>query len=200
MPTATSSRFDSLAGAYQERSRSGLWAKIRAREVGAVRNWLCLEKAKGMLDIGCGAGFYFSALPELKSLPAEGCDGSPAMAAAARASGWKVTACDFRVFQPVISADRVLSAGMLEFTDPQEFFRLARSWLPQGGRLVILVPRANWAGWAYWFFQKCRGTPAALRTCEEYKVLAAAAGFQWLGGEKASVFSQVLCWTVAEIR
>ncbi|HEY8278369.1 MAG TPA: methyltransferase domain-containing protein [Bdellovibrionota bacterium] len=192
-----STYFEKAASTYAQRSGAawGAWSFMRRKESEAVFALLDLPNASHLLDIGCGAGFYMEgALKLFPSLSMEGCDRSAAMVEAARARGLPATISDFLEFTPAKKANRIVSAGMLEFGDEIGlFFAKANQWLSLDGRIVILVPKPGVLGRVYHEFHRRRGNEVRLRTPADCEEAARNAGF--VLRESRSVLS--FCWALS---
>jgi glycosyltransferase involved in cell wall biosynthesis/SAM-dependent methyltransferase len=111
---------------------------FRARQ----RLYLPLLKHRSrVLDIGCGRGAMLDLL-RVARVPAVGIDFDPAMVSHCRANGHTVEQADALQFlrtQPDASVAAIFSARFLEqlpFDQMQEFLRLCRRRLEQGGLLI----------------------------------------------------------------
>ena len=160
--------FRQRAPEYSVASAAGFWGWQRQREAAVLRILAGDIKGRAVLDLGCGAGFYASRMADAGARKVVAVDASPAMIAA-------IT--DLRVERlmgdaATITLDRrfdvVVLAGLLEFvTDPIAVLTNARRHLKRGGRIVVLVPRQNFAGRLYRRFHRRHGFTVSLfdRVC-----------------------------------
>jgi len=118
-----------------------LWIRVHLLE----RTLRRLPRGPGVLDLGCGWGFYFRINPA-----AIGIDGDPAAVGALRAEGRDARLGDLRERLPFEDGafGHVVAHDVLEHFAPADLERIAgevHRVLRPGGRFVVLVP--NRAGY-----------------------------------------------------
>lgn len=187
--------FNRRADKYLERSGKGLWDTFRKRERAAIVHLLAPKRDHRILDAGCGAGFYSLYLQNKFGAEVTGVDLSEKMIENLKASGVKGHWGPIATFESEQAFDRVLAAGVLEFVaDPERVFTALFKALVPGGRLVVLVPRAGLAGLAYSLAHSAFGCPTHVLPEEDYKKMAAYAGFTFVERISCTPISTALSW------
>ena len=181
--TSAESHFEAAAATYGERSATGLWARVRARERTAVFELLAPRAGERVIDAACGAGYYAHALQE-QGCRVSGVDSSAAMVAAARATGVDARYASIEIADIESgSVDAVLCAGALEFNESlEEIFAAFARWLRPGGRVVLLYPGGVLAR-IYSLYYRSHGVRVHLHSQRQIEVAASAAGFR-VGGRR----------------
>jgi SAM-dependent methyltransferase len=184
--------FTSVATTYSEQSETGWWGWWRRTESSAILPALELHPKLHCLEIGCGAGFYGLRLKGL-SATYVGVDENLAMVEAARAAGLNVECSEWENFVTDKRFDRVLAAGIIEFTDkPGELLKKISSILLPGGIAVLLYPPDNFFGASYSLWHQLRGCPVSIVKAGEWESLLAAAGLEILEQRKVTAVSSLL--------
>lgn len=187
--------FDRVAPAYHERSRRGLWRHVREREWRSVRAALEPREGESILDLGCGSGFYARRLHAL-GVRVCGVDCSGAMVAELAAQGLPTINARAEEFRALAPFDKIVCAGLLEFTEkPERILLNCRENLSAGGRLVLLVPSGGVSGLLYRWAHEVNSCPTFIRSLSAYAALARAAGFAPRKAARATLLSHVLSFT-----
>lgn len=187
--------FDSRAESYMARSRRGLWDRFRRREFEAVVRLLAPSEGLSVLDAGAGAGYYALRLRDEFGVNVMGVDLSAKMVNQLTRMGVQAWHGDFANFQGEEKYDRVLIAGMLEFSaHPEGVFAAAHRALKQSGRLVVLIPQTGFSGWAYAMAHVMKGCPTRILPEREYRRLASHFGFEFIESSYCTPISLALSW------
>lgn len=172
--------FSGRAEDYRHDTAGWLWSGWRQMELRAVLGALRPRPGDRVLDAGCGAGFYAEALAE-RGADVVATDLTPGMAAQVRkATGLPayVSNLEDGTVRPVF--DGVISCGALEFCRSPALAvkHLAEGLRPETGRLVLMVPAADWGGGAYRFFHARHGVRIELFSRARLGLMARVAGLR----------------------
>ena len=150
--------FDLKAHGYLESEKRVFWNVIKNKEKIAVLNMLEPASGNFILDAGCGAGYYMSALAELGCL-VEGIDLSPRMAEEAKKLGFNTRVLDLESGQDIgVKYDKIVCAGVLEFcNDPAKVLMNLRGALRSNAFIILLVPKFSFEGIFYKMFHRYFG-------------------------------------------
>lgn len=185
--------YDAIAAGYDLRYRTYDYHEIKQ----ALAAFLGDQPLRRILEVGCGTGYWLTALAGRASTVV-GIDRSEEMLTRARSSG----ACLVRAKAeelPFLDAafDRIICVNALHhFAERDRFFAEARRLLGPGGGLfnVGLDPHAErdvW--WVYDYFTETRGIDLerypAVRTIRGE---LAKAGFSWAESYEVQVFEHVM--------
>lgn len=182
--------FDQRAGSYHDDSGRGLWGRVREREARHVFGMLPDVRGTEVLDMGCGAGFYAQRTLSRGAALVVAVDMSTAMVDALPhpIQGHVGDAAQLDLGR---TFDRVLLAGMLEFTpDPAAVLANARRHTRPDGALVLLVPKRGLLGLAYQRMYARRQIPVHLFTAPHIRRLATSTG--WSVSELSTPHSYAL--------
>jgi SAM-dependent methyltransferase len=195
MTSAPARYFGRRARGYLEASGKGLWGRLRAAEWAAIRACLDLRAGLDVLDAGCGPGYYSLRLRDETGARVSGLDVSPAMIEAYRAQGFKGALACLETFRTAARYDRILIAGVLEFTrDPELALANMAGLLRGNGLIVCLVPAGGAAGAAYGAVHRLLGCPAFIRPPARYIALAKKAGLEPLRSSAPTPISRVFAF------
>ncbi|MBN1478102.1 class I SAM-dependent methyltransferase [Candidatus Sumerlaeota bacterium] len=139
---------------------------MRRREARAVLSLLDPKPGERILDAGCGAGFY-TRLIAGRGADVLGVDGAPAMVAAAREEGLDAQVHDLTTGPPPGAPyDKILCAGVLEFCESPDpvLTHLVAGLRPDGGALILMLPRRSLMGWLYRLHHRLHPLPCTLRS------------------------------------
>jgi SAM-dependent methyltransferase len=186
------SYFSGVAATYAQRSETGWWGWWRKKESKAVLSALELRVESHCLELGCGAGFYGRRIASVNAAYT-GVDKNFAMVETARNSGLRVMCEDWEDFNPANKFDRVLAAGLIEFTDnPGELLKKISSFLSPDGIAVLLYPPENLFGALYRCWHQHRGCPVSIVKASRWKSLLSAAGLEIVAQRRVTVLSHLL--------
>ncbi|MFA6091879.1 MAG: class I SAM-dependent methyltransferase [Elusimicrobiota bacterium] len=184
--------FERKAGSYLEASRRGLWGRLRAAEWSAIRESLDLAPGLSVLDAGCGPGYYSLRMREAADMSVSGIDSSRAMMAQYRANGFKGRLDSIETLKTDRRYDRILIAGVLEFTRrPDMALNNMAGLLRKDGLIVCLVPAAGMPGKVYQAIHRLWGCPTFIREPSHYFQMARRSGLEAVKLVKATVISSV---------
>ncbi|MEM2881739.1 MAG: class I SAM-dependent methyltransferase [Candidatus Bathyarchaeia archaeon] len=183
--------FDRIAENYPKMTSSLLLGQMRRREVESVFKMLSPRHGDLILDAGCGAGYYST---PLKALGANvlGIDLSTRMAAMASASGADVMVADLRSFSLKARFDKILCAGVLEFSgDPLTIIKNLRHHLKDDGYMVFLIPKLSPIGVLYKLYHLSHGVRVRLFSLRGFELLLEDAGLRMAAVEEPTWMSLV---------
>jgi SAM-dependent methyltransferase len=163
--------FSKSSESYLADSHRLPWSVIRKIELDAVKSLIFPHPGASVLEVGSGAGFYFSNLSKLFSLW-KNVEPNEDMYFAAINAGvptFHGTLKDFLNQNSDTKFDRILLAGVLEFSsDIDEGRQLClelKSVLEKDGKIVILSPRDGVLGSIYLLCKRKLGCPTISRNC-----------------------------------
>ncbi|HIJ62510.1 MAG TPA: methyltransferase domain-containing protein [Rhodospirillaceae bacterium] len=169
--------FAGRAATYQADCGRGLWAWQRRREEARLFSLTGPVAGRTALDLGCGSGFYARRLADRGAEAVTAVDLSPEMIAALDDPRIAARVGDLATVRLERRFDLVILAGALEFSPaPAAALANAGNHLAEGGRLVALLPRDNWAGRLYRRFHRRHGITVGLFSRRDLDGLAAPAG------------------------
>jgi len=184
--------FEAKAPTYLQAAQHGFWGWQRRREAEAVTALAGSVAGRSALDLGCGTGFYARLFVERGAGPVTAVDGSSRMVVQAQAPGITAITGDVATVDLGRSFDLVVAAGVLEFVaDSSAVLANARRHLAPGGRVVILVPPTNPAGWLYRLFHSSHGVRIRLFSRAEIAGLAARSGLRPTGSRLVFPYSLI---------
>ncbi len=186
--------YDALSGEYERVINRGLLGTLRDRERSIVLRIAELgdAKARTMVDVGCGPGFYAIAAKRAGKWVCA-LDLAPRMVERVRPHVDTADIADVELLDADRRYDIVLCSGVLEFVaDPDTAFaNLCRLTAP-GGRLIVLVPRACVAGLAYRVEKRFAGIRVNLYTREWLADIAGRFGLTLTVGDHPLPTNMVL--------
>jgi len=150
--------FDLKAHGYLESEKRVFWNVIKNKEKIAVLNMLEPASGNFILDAGCGAGYYMSALAE-RGCAVEGIDFSPRMVEEVKKLGFNAKVLNLEAEYYIdIKYDKIICAGALEFCrDPARILMNLSNMLKPKGFIVLLLPRSSLTGVVYKIFHRYFG-------------------------------------------
>ncbi|NBU20283.1 methyltransferase domain-containing protein [bacterium] len=139
-----------ISKSYDQRVRFGILSWFRNREKTMILSLAKLQKpAKNLIDVGCGGGYY-SIHAKALGLHVTSVDAAPGMVEALQGKVDETYISDIEALSIPQKFDRVLCLGVLDFVlNPEKSLSNLCQLIAPGGRLVLFVPRAGWAGWIY---------------------------------------------------
>jgi 2-polyprenyl-3-methyl-5-hydroxy-6-metoxy-1,4-benzoquinol methylase len=195
--------FDRAAEAYLQKSKSFPWSFLRKKEFTAVIKALQPAENLQLLDLGSGAGYYSLPLQQQFHMRVTAVDQSKQMLDKLSSHGIKTFCLSLETknslqFLKNEKFDRILVAGVLEFIgEPFEILKDCRELAKDDGRLVLLVPTQGIWPSIYFFFHRLNKNRIFPRTIEDYKRLAADAGWILKSEEICTPISCVLSFFVS---
>lgn len=141
--------FDRLADRYAAYVHRSIWRHLRARERAAVLAAADFATARSVIDVGCGSGQYAR---EARRAGAHvwAVDASPRFVERIRADVDEAFVADVETLRIGRRFDVVVCAGVLDFVvDPERAVKNLLTLVDDGGRAVLLLPRAGLGGVAY---------------------------------------------------
>lgn len=175
--------FDRNAESYESNRQSGLLGWMVAKEQRQIMGMLDVRKGERVLDCGCGPGTY-GKLIKGKGGKYVGIDISRNMVKEARRNGMDARLCAIEDFQFSKKFDKVLISGSLEFCkEPAIAIKQSVMNLKKGGSIVMIAPRKNIFGLAYFACQLLRGVKIKLFSRKDITRMIREAGL-WEGVEK----------------
>ena len=151
--------FEQQSSTYAEGTEKGLWRRCKEKEYAVVLDHIVPLEGQRILEVGCGSGWYAKRLVRHGPRRYVATDRSQSLVEAIQIPGVVPLVADLcQLPFPPASYDRILCAGALEFVpDPKRFFVECSRVLNPGGRIVVLVPTANFVGWLYLFWHLRHG-------------------------------------------
>ncbi|MBI5814197.1 MAG: class I SAM-dependent methyltransferase [Nitrospinae bacterium] len=187
---AVNRHFDERAASYGEQSERGAWRAVREMELKAVLAEISPLAGLGVLEVGCGHGWYASRIAPMGPSLYAVTDMLFSMTAAVAAQGVKKAVADLAHLPVKPVFDRVLCAGALEFVpDPAPFFREASLAIKPGGRIVLLAPSTCLAGKAYRWWHRRHGFSVNLFGLDYIKRMAQANGLEVRSARRGGLFN-----------
>lgn len=142
--------YNNISTHYDQKVSLGIlrWFREREKEdILSIANFQ--SSAKTLIDIGSGGGFYSFAAKKA-GLHVKSVDAATGMVEMLRGKVDEVQVGDIETLQVDRQFDRVLCLGVLDFVlNPEQAIRTLCKLVAPGGRLILFVPRSNWAGWIY---------------------------------------------------
>jgi hypothetical protein len=163
--------FSKSSESYLADSHRLPWSVIRGIELAAVKSLIFPHPGASVLEVGSGAGFYFSNLSNLFSLW-KNVEPNRDMCFAAASAGvptFHGTLKEYLNQNSDSKFDRILIAGVLEFSgDVDEGRQLClelKSAIEKDGKIVILSPRDSLLGSIYLLCKRGLGCPTVSQNC-----------------------------------
>ncbi len=184
--------FEDNARAYDQKRSEGFLGWLRNNERKAMLAYLDFQKHDTVLDAGCGEGYYAQLAKQHGAKPF-GIDVAPAMIARLQAKGIPGKACDLASFALKKKFDKIVCAGVLEFTPhPGIIIKQLAKHLKPNGTLVILYSRPSLGTYAYVTLHRMHGLKLKVISYSNLQNLLKQAGLTIIAHKKLPFFGGVV--------
>ena len=171
--------FNALAWNYSARSQRGLWAYLRKKEKQTVLKATRPFSGMNCLELGCGSGYYTSALAKYSPLKMVAVDFSFPMIANVNQTDSLRVCGDICNIAFRSRFDRIVCAGALEFLpNLEKFLSNTKTLLAEKGLLVLLLPRKGIWGFFYKIFHRSHGVNVRLYDFSELESILESQGWK----------------------
>jgi SAM-dependent methyltransferase len=165
--------FSHQAPGYSLKSKLGLWAKFRNKELLAVEKLIHFKIGSSLIDLGSGAGFYSVFYRDKYEAKVLAVESSIGMQEELKKEKINFISIDLNTIESLPNHEFAIAAGVLEFLDdPEYLFKAVSLGLNPQGRLVVLFPSSGFFGSLYQYVHNLWGCPSIIRTKEFYIGLA----------------------------
>ncbi len=192
---AVRSHFAHTGARKLARRRGGLLGWLARRDGAALFRLLDARPGERALDVGAGAGLHARALAA-RGVAVTAVDLAPELVALVRPHVAEAVVGDLATLALGRRFPRVLCSGVLDYVaDPIRCMVNLAEHVAEGGRLVVMVPRAGLAGRVYRALHRAAtGIDVHLFDGRELDAAARASGLVPVGAARPLPHDLVLAW------
>lgn len=188
---STQHYFEKNAEEYNSKRSKGILGWLRKQETAAVLSLANIQKGEHVLDAGCGEGHY-AWLAKIKGANPFGIDKAESMIAKLRDKGIKGKVCDIEKFRLEKKFDKIICAGVLEFTEsPGNAIQMLARHLKPRGNIIFLYSRPTPGTFMYVLLHRFHGLSLKIIAQKKLQKLLNEAGLEITAHKKLPFFGGV---------